>query len=147
MVSDLSPWAKSQVIVDLQRQTIVTGRFDVSAHEAKRKLVDQQNLTVEDRDRKHLGVDNTVIVVGGFDVSTHETKHKLIDQQNLTVEVRDRNHLGLSNIKSLHGMTKHKAKALNDETVTVNDKTLTTCAMDKVKRLKLRGKLTIQVRT
>ncbi len=97
-----------------------------------RNLIDEQNLTVEARERKHRGLDNAAIVSGRLDVSTHEAKVKLIDAQNLSVEVRERKHQGLSNVRSLLAMTKHKAKALTGAAVTVNDQTLAASAMAKV---------------
>ncbi len=82
MASNLSSCAKRCVIKDLHIQAIVSGQLDISTHEAKRKLIDAQNLTAEARERKHLGLDDAAIVSGQLDVSNHEAKRKLtVDAQ------------------------------------------------------------------
>jgi hypothetical protein len=71
VASNLSLWAKHRVIFDLQSQAIVSGQLDVSTHEAKKKLIDAQDLTGEARAKKHRILDNTAIVQS---MTKHEAK-------------------------------------------------------------------------
>jgi hypothetical protein len=134
--SNLSPWAQKQVIVNLRNQAIVSGQFDVSTHEAKGKMIDaDKNLTATDRERKHDGLENAAIASGQFAVSTHEAKGKKIDEQkNLTVADKERKHQDLKNVRTLHGATKHKAKQLAAEAVSINDQRVAASALAMVKR-------------
>jgi hypothetical protein len=61
MTSNLSP-DKTSGIKDLHRQVIVSGSFDVSTHSQKRKLIEDQNLSAHEHERKKTDLVNVAIV-------------------------------------------------------------------------------------
>jgi hypothetical protein len=95
-------------------------------HEVKHRMINAQNLTVEDREWKYQDLENTAI----------KDKDKVIDTQNLTVEDRERKHQSLKNMRTLHVMTKHKSKTLTDEAVTVKDQRVSVSTMTQVDKKK-----------